>query len=79
MNLTEMEKISDFYFEDLEDMFDEKGNFVIPKHRFFSIKHDEVTPQDFESISQFGKIVKNYSRMRMLASSIDDSSFLSNK
>ncbi len=74
-----MEKISDFYFEDLADMIDEKGNLVIPNHRFFSIKHNEVSSEDFESISQFGRIVKNYSKMKMLTSSISDSSFVSNK
>ena len=65
--LTELEKLADFYVIDLYDIMDDDfENVVIPKSSMHGLKHDEVTPQDFESISQFGKIIKNYIRIQNL-------------
>lgn len=66
MTLIEMEKISDFYLMDLADMLDEKSNLVIPEKSPFELNHLEVSPEDFDSITQFGKIVKNYLKMKRL-------------
>ena len=67
MTIIEMEKISDFYFIDLCDMLDDKCNFRIPEKGPFELNYLEVSPEDFDAISQFGKIVKNYLRMKSLA------------
>ena len=39
---------------------------VIPEKSIIGLKHDEVSEEDFEPISSFGKIVKNYKRMQRL-------------
>lgn len=63
----ELERLSDFYMMDLYDMMDD--NFekpVIPQKPIHGLRHDEVTKQDFESIAQFGRIVKNYQKLKRL-------------
>jgi|LauGreDrversion4_2_1035121.scaffolds.fasta_scaffold1858627_2 hypothetical protein len=65
--LNELESLSDFYVMDLYDMMDD--NFekpVIPNRPIHGLRHDEVSKQDFDSIAQFGKIIKNYQRMKRL-------------
>ena len=63
----ELERLSDFYVMDLYDMMDD--NFekpVIPNKPIHGLRHDEVTKQDFESIAQFGRIIKNYQKMKRI-------------
>ena len=65
--ITELERLSDFYVMDLYDIMDD--NFekpIIPVRPIHGLRHDEVTKQDFDSIAQFGKIIKNYQRMKRL-------------
>lgn len=65
--LNELERLSDFYVMDLYDMMDD--NFekpVIPNKPIHGLRHDEVTKEDFESIAQFGRIVKNYQKLKRL-------------
>lgn len=67
----ELELLSDFYVMDLYDMMDD--NFkkpVIPKKPIHGLRHDEVTKEDFVSIAQFGRIVKNYQKMKRLENEI---------
>jgi len=63
----ELERLSDFYIVDLYDMMDD--NFekpIIPNKPIHGLRHDEVSKQDFDSIAQFGKIIKNYQKMKRL-------------
>jgi hypothetical protein len=63
----ELERLSDFYIVDLYDMMDD--NFekpVIPNNPIHGLHHEEVTKEDFESIAQFGRIVKNYQKLKRL-------------
>ena len=65
--VTELERLSDFYVMDLYDMMDDNfENPVIPNRPIHGLRHDEVSKQDFDSIAQFGKIIKNYQRMKRL-------------
>jgi hypothetical protein len=67
----ELETLSDFYVMDLYDMMDD--NFekpVIPNKPIHGLRHDEVTKQDFESIAQFGRIVKNYQKLKRIEDEI---------
>jgi hypothetical protein len=67
----ELETLSDFYVMDLYDMMDD--NFekpVIPNKPIHGLRHDEVTKQDFESIAQFGRIVKNYQKLKRMENEI---------
>lgn len=67
MTLTEYEKLADFYVVDLFDMWDDKTNdFVIPTNPTHGLKHDEVSHEDFEAIAQFGRIIKNYQKLKRL-------------
>jgi hypothetical protein len=69
--IMEMERLSDFYVTDLYDMMDDKfENVIIPENPIHGLHHDNVTPQDFESISEFGRIIKNYQKMKRLTESI---------
>lgn len=40
-----------------------EGNLEKPIH---GLKHTDVSKEDFESIAQFGRIVKNYQRMQRI-------------
>lgn len=63
----ELESLADFYMMDLYDIMDDKfENIVIPENPLHGLRHDEVTKQDFKSIAQFGKIVKNYQKMKRM-------------
>jgi hypothetical protein len=66
--ITELEQLSDFYMMDLYDMMDDDfKNIIIPIEPKHGLLHTEVTKQDFESIAQFGRIVKNYQKLKRLA------------
>ena len=39
---------------------------IIPNKPIHGLRHDEVTKEDFESIAQFGRIVKNYQKLKRL-------------
>lgn len=63
----ELESLADFYMMDLYDIMDDKfENIIIPEKPLHGLRHDEVTKKDFESIAQFGRIVKNYQKMKRL-------------
>ena len=65
-SLNELEELSDFYMVDLYDMI--KGeDIVFPETPIHGLKHTEVTSEDFKSISEFGKIVKNYQKLKRLS------------
>jgi hypothetical protein len=65
--LNELESLSDFYVMDLYDMMDDDFEKpVIPNRPIHGLRHDEVTKQDFDSIAQFGRIIKNYQKMKRL-------------
>jgi len=67
LTVTELERLSDFYVMDLYDMMDDKFEKpVIPKKPIHGLLHTDVSKQDFESIAQFGRIVKNYQRMQRI-------------
>lgn len=69
--VTELERLSDFYVMDLYDMMDDKFEKpVIPKRPIHGLRHTDVSKQDFESIAQFGRIVKNYQRMQRIENKI---------
>jgi hypothetical protein len=61
MNLSELEKIADFYMVDLLSIIDDIDS-VIEKSPI-KLNHKSVSKQDFDTISQFGRIVKNYCKM----------------
>lgn len=69
--VTELERLSDFYVMDLYDMMDDKFEKpVIPENPIHGLIHTDVSKQDFESISQFGRIVKNYQKMQRIKNQI---------
>lgn len=64
LKITELEKISDFYFCDIDEICDEKfTKLIIPAENKFKINPREISEQDFDSIAGFGLIVKNYTKM----------------
>ena len=65
--LTELERLSDFYLVELEDLMTfEEGSigFKMPETSIHGLRHEEVSEQDFKSISEFGRIIKNYKRIK---------------
>ena len=61
MTLDQLEKIADFYMLDLESIIDDiDGARDKSPHK---LDHKKVSKQNFHSISQFGRIVKNYLKM----------------
>lgn len=70
-SITEMERLSDFYVMDLYDIMDDKfENIVIPKNPLHGLHHTDVSEQDFNSIAQFGRIVKNYQKLKRITDEI---------
>lgn len=71
LKINELERLSDFYVMDLYDMMDDKFEKpVIPERPIHGLRHTDVSKQDFESIAQFGRIVKNYQRMQRIENAI---------
>lgn len=71
LKINELERLSDFYVMDLYDMMDDKFEKpVIPEKPIHGLRHTDVSKQDFESIAQFGRIVKNYQRMQRIENTI---------
>jgi hypothetical protein len=65
--LTELEKLADFYVMDLYDiMNDDYTEIVIPKKPIHGLLHTDVSKEDFESLSAFGRIIKNYQKLKRL-------------
>ena len=60
-SLPEMEKIADFYQAELADLIDNPK--IIDR---FLLKHTEVSEEDFNSISQFGRLILNYNKLQRL-------------
>ncbi len=65
LTLSELEKIADFYICDLDDILDENCNLSINKN-IHNLDHNTIGKLDFDAISKFGKIVKNYNKMTRL-------------
>lgn len=63
-SIIELEKISDFYQIDLVDLMEDYDSSI--KNSKIKIDHTKVSKNDFESISKFGRIVKNYLKMVQL-------------
>lgn len=68
MTLVEMEKLADFYQLDLYDMIDSQneGELIIPENPIHGLNPEDLSIEDFEVIVQFGRIVKNYKRMKRI-------------
>ena len=67
LTVIELERLSDFYVMDLYDMMDDKFEKpVIPEEPIHGLRHTDVSKQEFESIAQFGRIVKNYQKMQRI-------------
>ena len=66
ISIIEMEQIADFYLVDLIDLVDEEVIFKIPETSIHGLRHDEVSKQDFKSIAEFGRIIKNYQKLKNL-------------
>ena len=68
--LTELEKLADFYVMDLYDiMNDDYTDIVVPKKPIHGLFHTDVTKEDFESLAQFGRIIKNYQKINRVLES----------
>ena len=66
MTINELEELADFYLIDTYDMI--RGNdIVFPESPIHGLKHTEVTSEDYKSIAKFGKIVKNYQKLKRLS------------
>lgn len=64
ISIVTLEKISDFYFCDIDEICDEKfTKLIIPAENKFKTNPREISEQDFDSIAGFGLIVKNYTKM----------------
>jgi hypothetical protein len=67
--LMELERLSDFYMVELEDLMRfENGSIVfkMPETAPHGLRPDEVSEQDFKSIAEFGRIIKNYKKIKNL-------------
>jgi len=67
LTLMELERLSDFYLVELEDLMTfEEGSieFKLPETSIHGLYHTEVSVQDFKSISEFGRIIKNYKKIK---------------
>jgi len=65
--LTELETLADFYVMDLYDLMDDDFKSVVrPKKPIHGLHPEDVSSKDYNSIAQFGRIVKNYQRMKNL-------------
>ena len=67
--LMELERLSDFYMVELEDLMTFEGGsigFKMPETAPHGLRPDEVSEEDFISIAQFGRIIKNYKKIKNL-------------
>jgi hypothetical protein len=68
--LTQLEKLADFYVMDLYDiMNDDYTDIVVPEKPIHGLLHTDVTEEDFESLAQFGRIIKNYQKINRVLES----------
>ena len=67
ISIIEMEQIADFYLVDLTDLLDETVIFKVPEKPIHGLSHYEVSKQDFKSIAEFGRIIKNYQKLKNLS------------
>jgi hypothetical protein len=65
-SLIEIEKLADFYVIDLYDCLMFNDEFIVPENPIHGLRHDEVSSEDFESIAKFGRIIKNYLKIKRL-------------
>lgn len=65
--LNELERLADFYAMDLYDLMNESFTDVVrPENPIHGLHPEDVSKEDFDSISQFGRIVKNYQKLKRL-------------
>ena len=64
MYIIELERLADFYVVDLIDIIDEDVIFKAPEKPIHGLSHYEVSKQDFKSIAEFGRIIKNYQKIQ---------------
>jgi hypothetical protein len=60
MKLSELESLADFYIIDESDLIDNPDSI---KSSPIKLDWKEVSNVDYKSISEFGKIIKNYLKM----------------
>lgn len=66
INLEQIERLSNFYGVELHEILDGNGNERKPTNPIHEMKPEEVSAEDFEVIAQFGKIIKNYKKIKRL-------------
>jgi hypothetical protein len=65
--LTELEMLSDFYIMDLYDLMnDDYTDIVKPENPIHGLHPEDVSEKDYKSMCEFGRIVKNYQKMKRL-------------
>lgn len=64
MSIIELEQLADFYILDVIDVIDDKVEFVKPASPIHGLHPEDVSDEDFKSIAQFGRIIKNYQKIQ---------------
>lgn len=67
LSIIELERLADFYFLDVIDIIDDNVQFVKPASPIHSLHPEDVSEEDFIAIAQFGKIIKNYQKMKRIS------------
>lgn len=66
-SLTELETLADFYVMDLYDLMNADFTDVVrPENPIHGLHPEDVSTEDFKSMAEFGRIVKNYQKMKRL-------------
>jgi hypothetical protein len=64
MTIIELEQLADFYILDVIDVINDKVEFVKPTSSIHGLHPEDVSDEDFKSIAQFGRIIKNYQKIQ---------------
>ena len=67
MSIIEMERLADFYILDVIDVIDDNVEFVKPASPIHGLHPEDVSDEDFKSIAEFGRIIKNYQKLKNLS------------
>jgi hypothetical protein len=70
LSIIELERLADFYILDVIDIIDDKVEFVKPASPIHGLHPEDVSVNDFVAIAQFGKIIKNYQKIKNLTQKI---------
>jgi transcriptional regulator with XRE-family HTH domain len=60
-----LEKLADFFRVDMGDLMEDKPE-ILNTNIAFAFRANEFSREDFDSISHFGKIVRNYFKLKEL-------------